>query len=318
MEEINNVISSNNSRFSNAPWFTFMQNVSITIIGVGGIGSYVTFLASRLNPRSLEIYDGDIVEEVNLSGQLFSLTDIGRPKVESMAVFCNNYSRYNKISYNNSFFTYESSLYPIVICGLDNMESRATTFEKWLNGHNKGLFIDGRLAAEEYQIFAIDREDTERIKLYQEEWLFSDEEAEETLCSYKQTSFVAMNIASTMINILVNYVYNLSVQAPIRSVPFKTEFEGSLLDLNVKEYKVFSTPKVLTLSEIAKKEGLRLYKNTDYHMLVAVNRTFLDLVALSEKYNLSIKELHSPELEIIKKICNIEEVDFKYVLVLKE
>ena len=70
-----------------------------------------------------------------------------------------------------------------------------------------------------------------------------------------------MNIASIMINILVNYVYNLSVKAPIRSVPFKTEFEGSLLDLNVKEYKVFSTPKVLTLSEIAKKEGL--HKNTD-------------------------------------------------------
>lgn len=318
MEEINNVISSNNSRFSNAPWFTLMQNVDITVVGVGGIGSYVTFLASRLNPLSLEIYDGDIVEEVNLSGQLFSLTDIGRPKVESMAIFCNNYSRYNRVSYYNNFFTYDSLLYPIVICGLDNMESRATVFEKWLDSHDTGLFIDGRLAAEEYQIFAIDREDTERIKLYQEEWLFSDEEAEETLCSYKQTSFVAMNIASTMINILVNYIYNLSVKAPIRSVPFKTEFEGSLLGLNVEEYKVFSTPEVLTLSEIANKEGLRLYKNTEYQMLIAANRTFLDLVALSEKYNLSIKELHYPELEIMKNICNIEEVDLKYVLILKE
>lgn len=230
------------SRFSDAVWYKEIQKAQVLLAGVGGIGSYVAFLISRLKVDRIIIYDPDIVESVNISGQLYSLDYIGMYKASSISEFVRRFSDFHRTTVFNEAFTTNSHAYPIMICGFDNMEARKIFFNKWLsfiesyNSPERCLFIDGRLAAEEFQILAIQGNDDRAIKEYQDKWLFSDEEAEATICSYKQTTFMANMIATYMVNIFVNFIANISEEKPIipRDIPFFISYNAETMFTKVE------------------------------------------------------------------------------------
>ena len=229
------------SRFSSAIWYNTIQEKTITLAGVGGIGSYVGFLLGRMKPIHLFIYDPDVVEAVNMSGQLYSRQNIGSYKVHSLAQMIGNYADYFRVTSYSERFTSESEATDIMICGFDNMSARKLFFDKWVHHveskpeeeRGKCLFIDGRLAAEEFQVFAIQGNDTRAIEEYSSKWLFSDYEAEETVCSYKQTTFMANMIASIMVNVFVNFVANECNPLMPRDVPFLTQYSADTMFFKV-------------------------------------------------------------------------------------
>lgn len=136
---------------------------TVILAGVGGIGSYVGFLLARMKPSSMFIYDDDIVEAVNMSGQLYGQSDLGIPKVSALAEMIRNYAGYSSVFAISERFTDESEALDIMICGFDNMAARRLFFNKWVNHvqskpeeeRKNCLFIDGRLAAEEFQVLCI-------------------------------------------------------------------------------------------------------------------------------------------------------------------
>ena len=230
------------SRFSGAIWYSAIQSKTITLAGVGGIGSYVGFLLARLRPAGLYLYDPDIVEQANMSGQLYGSSDLGQPKVTSLHRMLQLYANYyNSVAYQERF-TAESEATDIMICGFDNMEARRLFFDKWLEHvgnkpegeRSKCLFIDGRLAAEEFQVFAIQGNDERAIVEYGRKWLFSDAAADETICSYKQTTFMANMIASVMVNLFVNFVANECNPIIDRDVPFMTQYSADTMYFKVE------------------------------------------------------------------------------------
>lgn len=230
------------SRFSGAIWYENIQKKTITIAGVGGIGSYVTFLLGRMKPNQIIIYDPDVVEAANLSGQLYCSNDIGSHKVDSITSTIGKYSNYYQVVCFPERFTSESEATNIMICGFDNMEARRLFFEKWTSRvlmlpeseKEKCLFIDGRLAAEEFQVFAIQGNDERAMKEYESKWLFSDSEADETICSYKQTTFMANMIASVMVNLFVNFAANECGPLFPRDVPFMTSYSADTMYFKVE------------------------------------------------------------------------------------
>ena len=195
------LVEESSSRFSSAIWYDAVRTKSVVLAGVGGIGSYVAFLLSRMKPASLTIYDPDTVEEVNMSGQLYSKKNVGKTKVDSIAEMMADYSNF---------------------------------FNKWLlhvsnlpeEEKKKCLFIDGRLAAEEFQVFCITGNDRYHQDMYMKEHLFSDAEADETICSYKQTSHCANMIGSIMVNLFVNFVANECEPLIPRDLPFITTYDA--------------------------------------------------------------------------------------------
>lgn len=231
------LIDEQTSRFSSAVWYEKVQSKNIIVAGIGGIGSYVVYLLSRMKPAGLFLYDSDTVELANLSGQLFSMSDIGRHKVDAIASMINNYSNYTTIFTNPNKYDSSSPASNIMICGFDNMGARKIFFYKWLEHvQNKPeeerkdcLFIDGRLNAEEFQILCIQGDDTFNIKKYEDEYLFSDAEVDTTVCSYKQTTFMANMIASTMVNCFVNFVANQCNPLIERPIPFYTYYSAELM-----------------------------------------------------------------------------------------
>lgn len=229
------------SRFSGAVWYNKVQEKIITLAGLGGIGSYVVFLLSRMKPNHIRIYDDDTVELANMSGQFYSVLDLNKTKAQAMTDMMHNYSSYYSITSVNERFTADSPSTDIMICGFDNMTARRTFYNVWkhyvmsipeeLRKHC--LFIDGRLAAEEFQVLCIQGDDSYNMERYEKDWLFSDAEADATLCSYKQTTFMANMIGSVMTNLFVNFCANdlESDEKPMidRSLPFLTSYDASLM-----------------------------------------------------------------------------------------
>lgn len=230
------------SRFSGAIWYSAIQSKTITLAGVGGIGSYVGFLLARLKPAGLYLYDPDIVEQANMSGQLYGSGDLGQGKVYALHNMMQQYANYYSAVTYQERFTAESEATDIMICGFDNMEARKLFFDAWKDRlmakpeeeRSKCLFIDGRLAAEEFQVFAIQGNDERAIVEYKNRWLFSDAAADETICSYKQTTFMANMIASVMVNLFVNFVANECNPIIDRDVPFMTQYSADTMYFKVE------------------------------------------------------------------------------------
>lgn len=230
------LISEETSRFNSAIWFDKTRKQDVTIAGLGGIGSYVVFMLSRLDVNTMTLYDPDIVERVNLSGQLYNSNQIGDYKVDAAANMIANYSNYYNFVAKHEKLDENSIISKVTICGFDNMKARKNAFKNWTNfvarlpeeERGECLFIDGRLAAEELQVFCIKGDDTDGERRYKP-YLFLDFQAAPTVCSYKQTTFMANMIGSIIVNLFINFVANQCNPLIDRDLPFYTEYNAETM-----------------------------------------------------------------------------------------
>ena len=229
------------SRFSGAMWFSAIQLSTVVLAGLGGIGSYVLFCLSRMKPKQIFLYDDDVVELANLSGQLYSAPMVGKRKVDAMAELARDFSCYYGVQAVPQKFTKDTPAGDIMICGFDNMQARKDFFEAWVKhlvnhpSPSKCLFIDGRLNMEEFQVFCMRGNDTYSINKYHKEYLFEDFEAESIQCSMKQTTFCANMIGSVIVNLFTNFIANQLKPLIDRDVPFKTYYDASMMYFKTEE-----------------------------------------------------------------------------------
>lgn len=228
-------------RFSDAEWFKKIQEKIIILAGVGGIGSNMAVILAKLNPAAIYIFDSDTVEAVNLAGQFYSNDDIGRAKVDALAASVIKYTNYSSIfAMNRRYMTGESIVSDIMVCGFDSMRSRRDYFHVWKNRVNtlsaeekkKCLFIDGRLTADEFQIFCMTGEDDYYMEAYERDYLFQDYQVQSLPCSFKQTGFLADMIGAFMVNLIVNFCANEANPGRNMTLPFKTSYRTDIMFLD--------------------------------------------------------------------------------------
>lgn len=213
------------SRFSDATWFN--TPYEIIIGGAGGIGSWTALFLSRIG-HILHIYDMDTVDEVNIAGQFYNLSQIGVNKAVATATNCNNFA--NCEIYTNEKFDEDSMISPIVISAFDNMEARKLMFKKWCELEERELFLDGRMLAEVGMVFAVTKGNEEAYKKH----LFDDSEVEDAPCSFKATSHCGAIIGSLITSNLNNYISNKVMGVEARELSFLTTFELPLINFELK------------------------------------------------------------------------------------
>jgi molybdopterin/thiamine biosynthesis adenylyltransferase len=229
------------SRFSGAMWFNAIQLSTVVLAGLGGIGSYVLFCLARMKPKQVFLYDDDVVELANLSGQLYSVPMVGKKKVDAMAELARDFSCYYGVQAVPQKFTKDTPAGDIMICGFDNMQARKDFFEAWVKhlvnhpSPSKCLFIDGRLNMEEFQVFCMRGNDTYSIEKYHKEYLFEDYQAESLQCSMKQTTYCANMIGSVIVNLFTNFIANQLKPLIDRDLPFKTYYDASMMYFKTEE-----------------------------------------------------------------------------------
>lgn len=222
------------TRFSGAEWFSEIQKARVIIAGQGGIGSNLSFQIARMTPACITMYDDDVVENVNMAGQLYSYDNIGDAKVDAIAHMINQYTSARRVNAIRSKFTSETEPGDIMLCGFDNMKARKTFFDSWCNHikektleeRKKCLYMDGRLSMDTLQILCIRGDDAYNIDRYSKEFLFTDAMAESTVCSMKQTTYLACMIGSLMTNLFTNFIASTLDPIIPYDLPFFIEYDA--------------------------------------------------------------------------------------------
>jgi hypothetical protein len=209
------------SRFGTAPWAK--QSKNIIIGGVGGIGSWLALALARIG-HNLYIYDMDRVDINNIGGQFYSESAVGKLKTEEMSA---NIMQFTGSSIS-TFGKYEESsmVSPIMISAFDNMEARRIMFDRWKSQDNREIFIDGRMTAEFFEVFAVTKGKEDEY----EKFMFPSSEANTVPCSFKSTTHNAMGIAYIMTGVLNNYIAN----EMMREVPFHTKMNIALFMFEIQ------------------------------------------------------------------------------------
>lgn len=228
------LVDESTTRFSGAEWFNEIQKARIIIAGIGGIGSNVAFQLARMIPANLTLYDDDIVEMVNMAGQLYSYNDVGKSKVDAIADMIGRYTSMRQVLAIKDKFASDKEPGDIMICGFDNMRARRVFFNSWYNHisdkskeeRSRCLYLDGRLSMDTLQILCIKGDDQYNIDRYEREFLFADYEADATVCSRKQTTYLACMIGSLMVNLFTNFIANSLNPVIPYDLPFFTEYDA--------------------------------------------------------------------------------------------
>jgi hypothetical protein len=187
-----------------------------------------------MRPASLVLYDDDVVETVNMAGQLYARNDVGKSKVVAILDMITAYTNMTNVFAIKDRFTPQSEPGDIMLCGFDNMLARRDFFESWKNHvlskpeeeRKNCLYMDGRLSIDTLQVFCLTGTDTFNMDRYIKEFFFSDAEADYTICSLKQTTYLACMIGSIMTNLFTNFCANLLDPVIPFDLPFFTEYDA--------------------------------------------------------------------------------------------
>lgn len=178
-----------------------VSNVTVTLIGAGGIGATTAIALAKMGVMSLRIYDMDRVGTENLATQLHKLSDVETFKAEAMKNVIEEYAsdvwvepRAERVTENTIFDT------NFVICAVDNIRTRKDVWSSVQNSCVK-FFIDARMSAEEFHLYHADLKDQDAITRYsrmisQE----SDEVIPDLPCTMKATIYCALMAAGHVSN----------------------------------------------------------------------------------------------------------------------
>ena len=211
-----------NLRFQGLDWYS-QDNAPVVVVGgAGGIGSWLSFFLARAN-FNVTLSDFDIVEEHNIGGQLFKRSQIGKYKAEAVGRNVSEFST-NTINAQIVKITEETATHEFMFSAFDNMDARRAMFKVWKrswNNMNRPIFIDGRLNAEQFQIFCVTPENADE---YERIHLFNDSEVEDAPCSAQQTTHTAAMIAGHMVGFFTNHITNINLREEVREIPFMYEY----------------------------------------------------------------------------------------------
>lgn len=221
------------TRFAGADWADELR--PITIIGAGGIGSWLALNLSRIG-HQLTIFDGDAVDQTNVhGGQMYTGNQIGTNKAAACYANCRLFGTIAPITSINAMFEAGDDIDPICMTGLDNMEARKLAYNEWkrqlafikTGGKDFGpqsLFMDGRLLMEFMEVLTIRGDRPDQMEAYEKEFLFDDSAVEDLDCTTKQSTFSAMTISGIMTATLCNFLTNKALGFEVRDVPFHQKF----------------------------------------------------------------------------------------------
>ena len=211
-----------NLRFQGLDWYS-QDNAPVVVVGgAGGIGSWLSFFLARANFNVI-LSDFDTVEEHNIGGQLFKRNQIGMYKAEAVGRNVSEFST-NTINAQIGRITEETATHEFMFSAFDNMDARRAMFKVWKrswNSMNRPIFIDGRLNAEQFQIFCVTPENADE---YEKVHLFNDSEVENAPCSAQQTTHTAAMIAGHMVGFFTNHITNINLRDEVREIPFMYEY----------------------------------------------------------------------------------------------
>lgn len=187
----------------------------VHIIGVGATGSWIALILAKMGVSTMTVWDFDEVENHNLPNQIFGVQEIGMSKVEATKKIIMRDCGV-KVVAKAEKVDGTQPLSGIVYLCTDTMSSRKQIWEESLKLNiDVDLVVETRLAAELGLIYAVRPTRSEDIAAYGET-MYTDEEAEESVCTYRSISSMVAVVAGFASHKLVKFVKDIHMKPVLK------------------------------------------------------------------------------------------------------
>lgn len=154
----------------------------LTVVGCGGVGSWLSLMLAWEGYRPPTVYDFDAVGPENAS-QAFWPEHLGRPKVEALKEIVERATGVT-LTVRNQRYTGDERPSGIVIAAVDSMVERQVIWQTVKENAVVPLFLDGRMGGEEGRLYAVNPCHPHDVDFY-EQTLYPDAEAAAIPCSQR-------------------------------------------------------------------------------------------------------------------------------------
>lgn len=130
-------------------------DLSVTVVGAGGIGATTALALAKLGVPKIKVYDFDRVDPHNQPNQMYGMTDLGKVKVKALADIVERIADKSiKVVKRKVYET--TPLSGIVIGAVDSMDARRAIWHAVMrSGPKVPLYIDGRLGEQVIRVLTV-------------------------------------------------------------------------------------------------------------------------------------------------------------------
>lgn len=175
---------------------------TVTLIGVGSVGSHVAMLFVKSGVTDLTAYDDDSVESHNVPMSIYGIGDIGRFKGtalhERIEVDCGVGIGLHLKQYTNG------KLYGTVVACVDSMQARANIWREVWGNPRVDLLVDTRTYGAYSVMYVINPHDDEDVAEYQKS-LHSDVDALRQSCGIHGAGYATVGVAGDVVSQVVQF-----------------------------------------------------------------------------------------------------------------
>ena len=168
-------------------------SLSVTLIGAGAIGSAVALVLGKLGLGKLVVFDGDVVDEVNLAGQLYFNRHTGTCKVDALSEVIGMFTETEVIAVAEAFDG--QPIEGVVITAVDSMRARRLIWRHLRGRSDIPLLFDARMGGLVGEVHVVRPGSPVEEREYQRT-LHSDNEALRESCTARSISFNTAGIAA--------------------------------------------------------------------------------------------------------------------------
>ncbi len=189
---------------------TRLQELQVTVIGVGAVGRQVALQLAAVGVRKLVVFDFDKVEAANITTQGYSHSDLGMPKVlaTQKAVHWIDPGIEVVPIFDRFRPTYEIG--DVVFCCVDTITSRSAILRSL--GSTCRFWCDARMLGETMRVLTAS---TEAERQHYANTLFAAHEAQHGQCTARSTIYTAAICAGLMIHQFSRWLRELRVDCDL-------------------------------------------------------------------------------------------------------
>jgi hypothetical protein len=170
-----------------------------TLIGAGGIGSFVALSLLKLGVTDLTVYDHDTVAAHNVPTQLYGPQYEGWPKVEALADILQVLTGAT-IKAVPDKFPLPSKPRGVIIAAVDSMAVRSDIWHQAVRMNPLvHLYVEARMGAEEGRVYTLKPHFPGHVQRY-EPTLYTDAEALPETCTAHATGYNALFLAGLLVS----------------------------------------------------------------------------------------------------------------------
>lgn len=182
------------------------NKLTMSIVGVGAVGSVVALAAAKLGVREIEIWDMDTVEEANLPIQMHQKSAIGKNKALASKELIEAMMPEVEVIAHPEKWVDQDLKADIVVSGADSLPVRKAVWDAVKYDPSVQLLCDARIGGQLMKLYYVDPDGTEDIKLYDGTFPKKDMKGSELPCTERGVIDVSFFAAALHIRAIRRWV----------------------------------------------------------------------------------------------------------------